>query len=154
ARLFRIDCLVAISVNDFALHVHHVVEVERAFSDQVIALLHAFLCRLDRFIQPAMLELLAFLKTKALHDSRHPIGRAEVAHKIVFKTYIKSRTAKVALARAAPPQLSVDAARLVTLGADDVKTATVWNTRSKFNVRSAPRHVCGNRNRARLAGAR
>ena len=33
ARLLRIDCLVAISVDDFTLIVHHVVEIERPFSD-------------------------------------------------------------------------------------------------------------------------
>src|SRR6266481_3761052 len=101
-----------------------------------------------------MLELLTFLETKALHDSRHPIGGAEVAHQIVFETDIESRTARIALPRAAPAQLSIDAARFVTLRADNVETATVWNTGSKFNVRSTPGHVCGNRNGARLAGAR
>ena len=49
-RIFGIDHFVAISVNDFALHVHHVVEIERAFANQIIALLDALLRRLDRFI--------------------------------------------------------------------------------------------------------
>ena len=50
ARFFRIDYFVAISVNDFALHVHHVVEIERAFADQVIALLYPLLRGFDRFV--------------------------------------------------------------------------------------------------------
>src|ERR1041385_6248802 len=70
ARLLGIDCLVAISVNDFALIVHHVVEIERPFSDEVIALLDALLRGLDRFVQPTMLKLLPFLEPEALHDSR------------------------------------------------------------------------------------
>src|SRR5205814_8758927 len=142
---------VAISVNDFALHVHYIVEIERAFADQIVALLDALLRRLDRFIQPPMLKLLAFFEAKTLHDSRHPIGRAKVAHQIVFEANVESRTARIALPRAAPAQLSIDPACFVTLGANDVETATVWNTGSKFNVRSTPRHVCGNRNSARLA---
>ncbi len=89
ARLFGIDDFVAISVNHLALHVHHVIEIECAFSNQIVALLNAFLRRLDRLVQPSMLELLAFLEPEALHDSRHPIGCAEIAHQIVFKTNIK-----------------------------------------------------------------
>src|SRR4029077_4929808 len=101
-----------------------------------------------------MLKLLAFLQAKALHDSRHPLGCAKVAHQIVFEADIESRTARVALPRAAPTQLSIDPACFVTFCADNVETATVCHTGSEFNVRSAPGHVCGNRNGARLAGAR
>src|SRR5438046_8219155 len=100
-----------------------------------------------------MLKLLALLETKALHDSGHPIGGAEVAHQIVFETNIESRTARIALARAAPTQLSIDAARFVTFRADNVKTATTWDTGSKLNVGSAPGHVRRNRDRARLTSA-
>ena len=42
----------------------------------------------------------------------------------------------------------------MTFRADDKETTTVWNTGSKFNVRSAPGHVCGNCHSARLASAR
>src|SRR5438046_5935706 len=100
-----------------------------------------------------MLELLTFLETKALHDSRHPIGCTEVAHQIVFEADIESRTARIALARAAPTQLSIDPARFVTLRADNVETATVWNTGSKLNIGSAPSHIRRNRDRARLTSA-
>src|SRR5205814_9372776 len=100
-----------------------------------------------------MLELLALLETKALHDSGHPIGGAELAHQIVFEADIESRTARVALPRAAPTQMSIYAARFVTLRADDIKTSTVWNTGSKLNVGSSPGHVRRNRDRARLTGA-
>ena len=90
ARVFRIDHFVPICVNDFALHVHHVVEVERPFADQVIALFDALLRRLDRFVQPAMLQLLAFFEPEALHDLRHSISCAEIAHEIVFEADIKA----------------------------------------------------------------
>ena len=91
---------VAIGVNDLALHVHHVVEIECAFSDEIVALLDPFLRRLNGFVQPAMLKLLAFFKPEAFHDFCHAIGGAEIPHQIVFKTDIKARRARVALARA------------------------------------------------------
>src|ERR1700719_1214232 len=113
ARLLRINHLIAISVNHFALIVHHVIHIERAFANEIIALLDAFLCRFDRFVEPWMLKLLSFLKTEALHDSGHPISRAEVAHEIVFEADIKSRTSGIALARATPAQLPLYPARFV-----------------------------------------
>ena len=50
ARLLGIDHFVAVGVNDLALHVHHIIEIESPFSDKVVALLDTFLRRLDRFI--------------------------------------------------------------------------------------------------------
>ena len=118
-RLLRVDRVVAEGVNDFALIVHHVVEIERAFAREIIALLDALLRRLDRLVQPRMLQLLAFLEPETLHDFRHAIGRAEVAHEIIFKADIKTRAARIALARATSAQLPIDAPRFVPLGADD-----------------------------------
>src|SRR5207245_8896635 len=94
---FGIDHFIAIGVNDLTLHVHHVIEIERTFSDEVIALLHTLLRSLDRFIKPPMFEFLALLKTEALPDFRHSIARAEIAHQIVFETNIEPRFARVAL---------------------------------------------------------
>jgi len=49
-----------------------------------------------------MFEFLAFLEAEALHDSRHAIGRAEVAHQVVLETDIKARTTRIALTSATP----------------------------------------------------
>ena len=70
-----------------------------------------------------MLELLAFFEAKALHDFRHAIGRAEIAHQIVFEADIEASRARIALARATSAQLAIDAARFVAFGADDVEAA-------------------------------
>src|SRR5438093_7909133 len=105
-----IDRLVAISVNNLALHIHHVVEIECSFSNQIIALLHTFLRGLDRLVKPPMLQLLPFLESETLHDFCHPIRRAEVAHQIVFETDVESRCAWIPLARATSTQLSIDPA--------------------------------------------
>ncbi len=101
ARFLGIDDFVAPGVNDLALHVHDVVEIECPFSDEIVALLDSFLRGLNGLVQPPMLKLLTFLKPEAFHDFCHAIGGAEVPHQIVFKTHVKSRCARVALACAA-----------------------------------------------------
>ena len=153
ARLVGIDRVVAISVNDLALVVHHVVEIERPFAREVIALFDPFLRGLNRFVQPRMLELLAFLESEPLHDFRHPIGRAEVAHEIVLEADVETRTAGIALPRATAPQLPVDPARLVPLRADHEKTAVIRDAFTELNVGSAAGHVRRNRDRPGLSGA-
>ena len=138
ARVLGIDRVVAIGVNDLALIVHHVVEIERAFASEIIALLDPFLRGLDRLVQPWMLEFLAFLEAEALHDFRHAIGRAEIAHEIVFEADVKARAARIALARATSAQLPIDAARFVPLRADD-KQAALDPARPAPSLMSVPR---------------
>ena len=82
----------------------------------------------DLFSQ-RMLEFLAFLEAEPLHDFRHAIGGAEVAHEIVFEADVEPRAARVALARATPAQLPIDAPRFVTLRADDEEPALVRDAR-------------------------
>ena len=119
ARFLGIDDFIAPGVNDLALHVHDVVEIESPFSDEIVALLDPLLRCLNGFVQPPMLKLLTFLKSEAFHDFCHAIGGAEVPHQIVFKTHVKPRCAGVALACAASAQLPIDPPGLVALGADD-----------------------------------
>ena len=99
-----------------------------------------------------MLEFLPLLHAEALHDLGHPVGRAEIAHKVVLEADKKLRTARIALPRTTSAQLPVDAARLVALGADDVEPAGTLHARTKFDVRAAARHVGRNGHRARLPG--
>ena len=101
-----------------------------------------------------MLELLPFLESEPFHDFCHSIRRAEVAHQIVFETDVESRCAWVALACAAPTQLSIDPARFVALGPDHHQPAPVRNARAEFNIGAAASHVRRNRDRAWLAGPR
>src|SRR5260370_34148158 len=101
-----------------------------------------------------MLQLLPFLETEALHDSGHPISRAEVAHEIVFEADVKSRTAGIALARATPAQLSIYPASFVPLGADHHQTARCRYARTELNVGAAAGHVGRNRDCPRLTSTR
>ena len=121
---------------------------------EIIALLDPFLRRLDRLVQPAMLELLAFFETEALHDFRHSIGRAEVAHQIVFEADVEARRARIALARATTAQLSIDPARFVPFGADNRQSAHLRDAGSELNIGAASGHVRRNRDRSGLTGAR
>ena len=101
-----------------------------------------------------MLQLLAFLEAEALHDFRHAIGRAEVAHEVVLEADVKASRAGIALARATAAQLAIDAARFVALGADDVKAAFVRHAGAEFNVGAAAGHVGRDGDCAALTGAR
>src|SRR5215472_16395465 len=141
-RLLRIDDFIAIGINHLALHVHHVIEIERAFSDKVVALLDAFLRRLNRFVKPAMFQLLTFFETEALHDFGHSIGGAEIAHQVVFETDVEPRCARIALARATSAQLPIDPPRFVTLGPDHHQAAQVSYARAELNIGAASGHVC------------
>ena len=60
-----------------------------------------------------MLELLAFFQPETLHDFRHPISRPEIAHQVVLEADIKTRSARIALARATPAKLSIYPARFM-----------------------------------------
>src|SRR5215211_1181712 len=98
-----------------------------------------------------MLELLAFFQTEAFHYFRHPIGRAEIAHEIVLEADVKTRAARIALARTTSTQLPINAAGFVPLGADDEETALLRHAFSQFDVGAATGHVGGDRNGAALA---
>src|SRR2546423_9895230 len=100
-----------------------------------------------------MLQLLAFFEAEADHDARHSMRRVEVAHQIIFEADVKSRSARVALSRTTPAQLSIDPARFVALRADNEEPALVGHTGTEFNIGPAAGHVGRNRDCSRLSGA-
>ncbi len=122
AHVVRVNDFVAEAVNDFTLLVHHVVELQRAFADLEIVLLDAFLRLLNGTVQPRMRQFLAFFQAHALHHFHNAVG-TEQPHQVILQRNIKVRGTGVALARAAPAQLPVNAARLMTFGGEDVQAA-------------------------------
>ena len=130
ADVVGVDDLVAEAVDDFALLVHHVVVLERAFADLEVVLLDALLRLLDGAVEQRVLQFLAFFQAHLLHVLDDPV-RAEQAHQIVFERDEEVRGAGVALARATAAQLAVDAAGLVALGADDVQAAGIGHARAR-----------------------
>ena len=147
------DDLVAETVNDFALLVHHVVVFERAFAGLEVVLLDAFLRGLNGAVEQRVLQLLAFLKADAFHDLHDAIG-AEEAHQVVFEGDEKVRGARIALTRAAAAQLAVNAAGLMPLGGQHMQATEVGDAGPELNVRATPCHVRGNGDGAALPGTR
>ncbi len=141
ARILGIHDLVAVAVDDFALLVHHVVELEGPTAHEVVPLLDTLLGGLDALVEPGMLELLALLHAEGLHDLGHAVGCAEVPHEVVLEADVEAGTARISLTRAASAQLAVDAARLMPLGAQDEKSAQLGDAFTELNVSSAAGHV-------------
>ena len=110
ARDFGGEYFVAIAVDDFALHVHHIVEIEHAFAPGVVALFDAFLGGLDRLVEPRVFERFAFLHAEAFHHCGHAVSGGEVAHEVILERDEELRAARVTLAGAASAELAVDTA--------------------------------------------
>ena len=64
----------------------------------------------------------ALFHPEALHQARDTVG-PEDAHQVVLQRQVEAGRTRIALAAGAATQLVVDAARFVTLGADDVQPA-------------------------------
>src|SRR5258708_39844201 len=88
-------------------------------ADVEVVRLDLLLRVLDRRVDPAMLDRLAFLHPEALHDLLDALG-AEDAQQIVLQREEETRRPGIALATGAAAQLVVDAPALVALSAEDV----------------------------------
>ena len=132
ARVVGIDGFVAEAIDDFALAVHHVVKIEGAFADEVVPALDALLGGLDGFIQPRVLQSFALLHTEALHEFRHALGGAEIAHEVIFKRNEEARETGVTLTRAAATELAINAAGFVPFRPYDMQPAEVLNALASY----------------------
>ena len=112
----------ALGVDHLTLLVDDRVVLEHMLAHVEVVSLHAHLGRLDRFVQPRVLNRNAFLNTQTTHQPLHPFA-TETAHKLVLERDVEARGARVALSRATPAQLVVDAACLVPFSAQNVKAA-------------------------------
>src|ERR1700693_3468749 len=100
-----------------------------------------------------MLELLALFEPEALHNLRHSISCAEIAHEIIFEADIKSRSARIALTRAASAKLSIYPPRFVSLRSKNKQSTILRYARTELNVGAAAGHVRRDRYRSGLARA-
>src|SRR5205823_1304403 len=119
--------LAAHAVDDLALLVHHVVVFEEMLADLEVVVLDALLGGGDGARHELVLDRLALLHAQALHDPLDALA-AEDAQQVVFEREVEVRGAGVALTARAAAQLVVDAAGLVTLGADDVQAAELHDS--------------------------
>src|SRR6267142_2084812 len=101
----------------------HLLEYDdEVLADLEVVVLDALLGGGDGARHELVLDRLALLHAQALHDPLDALA-AEDAQQVVLEREVEVRRAGVALAPGAAAQLVVDAARLVTLGADDVQAA-------------------------------
>src|SRR6266566_3070382 len=109
-------------VDDLALLVHHVIELQQLFAGLEVLQLDTLLRLPDRRRHPRMRDDLTLLGAGAIHDARDAV-RAEQPHEVVFERQIENALARIALTAGATAQLAVNPPRLVPLGADDDQPA-------------------------------
>src|SRR5205085_6525543 len=121
-----LEDLVAVAVDDLALLVEDVVVLERVLALEEVLFLDLLLGLLDLLAQHPCLDwlLVALLVggPEAVEDLVDPLAR-EQPHQVVLSREEEPRLAGVSLAAGAAPQLVVDPARLVALGAEDEQAA-------------------------------
>ncbi len=114
--------LVALRVDRLALLVDDVVVLHDALADVEVVALDAGLGVLDGLGHQPRLDGHVTFEAHPLHEAGHALGR-EPLHERVLEGQVEARRPRVALAAGTTAELVVDAARVVTLGADDVQAA-------------------------------
>ncbi len=113
---------VAPLVDDLPLGVHHLVVLEDVLADLEVLRLDLVLRPLDRLRDHVVLDGHVAWDLQPSHDRLHPVA-GEAPHQVVLEREVEPGLAGVALPSGAAAQLVVDAARLVTLGAEHVEAA-------------------------------
>ena len=111
-------------VDVLALLVHHVVVLEQVLADGEVLRLDLLLRPLDGLGHHAVLDRHPLFHAESIHQPLDAV-RPEDAHQVVLEREVEPRGAGVSLPSGAPPELIVDAPRLVPLGPDDVQPAGV-----------------------------
>ena len=93
-----------------------------------------------------MLNLLSLGNSQRVKHRDHPLG-TEQAHQVILQRNIKSGRAGIALTAGTPAQLVIDTSGLMPLRTDDHQAAGCLCFLIQLNIRTAARHVGGNRNR-------
>ena len=115
--VLALEDLVAAHVDHAPLLVHDLVVLEDVLADLGVLLLDRGLRPLDRLGDHLRLDRLVVVEA-----THRPLQRAggEQAHQLVVEAEVEPALARVALTAGSATQLVVDAARVVTLGADHV----------------------------------
>ena len=153
ARIFGGEDFIAIAVDDFALIVHHIIEIEDVLPAPIVELFHAFLRGLHRAVEPAVLKCFAVLHTESLHHGCHAFCGREVAHEVVLEGDKELGISGVSLPRATSAELAVDPAGFVAFGADHHQASHIGDSLPEFDVGTSTCHVGGNRHGSPLSGS-
>ena len=154
----------ALLVNHRALLVEHVVEVEQVLAHVEVMALDLHLRAGYGLGDELVFQGLVVVEAGPVHHVFDAVT-AEPLHQFVLEGHKKLAAAGVALTTGAAPQLIVNSARLMVLGADDMQAAQVDNTlvlilpvvavgvrATQHNVRAAPGHVGGHGDSPGAAG--
>ncbi len=143
----------ALGVDHLALRVHHVVVFHQVLADAEVVLLHLALGSLDALGEHGALQHLALLHTHTVHYLGDAFAAKE-AHQVVFHRDEEDGRAGVSLTAGAAAQLTVHAAAVVPLRADDGQTAQGAHLVGELDVGASARHIGGDGHRALLSGVR
>ena len=108
AKLFALQHLAALRVNDLALLVHHVVVFEHVLAHVEIPRLDLLLGVLDGAGDDRMLDRLVFFHAELIHDFSDALG-GEQPQQVVLQRQIEPRRAGIALTTGTAAKLIVDA---------------------------------------------
>jgi len=123
-KVFSVEHLPALLVDDLALGVHHVVVFKDALTRLIVAAFDRLLGVFDRAGEDLCVDRGVLVDAERLHHAHDALG-AEQTHDVVLQRQIELRFAGVSLTAGAAAQLIINPARLVALGADDEKAACV-----------------------------
>ena len=123
-QVLSVEHLPALLVDDLALRVHDIVVFQNALTRLIVAAFDRLLGVFNRTGENLCVDRGVFIDAECLHHV-HDALRAEQAHDIVLQRQVELRLAGVSLTAGASAQLVIDPARLVPLGADDEKTASL-----------------------------
>ena len=117
-----IEHLATVAVDGVALAVHHVVVLEHVLAHLEVLRFNLLLGVLDGVRNPLMFDGLVLGDLEGHHGPFDHLG-LEQPQQLVLQREVEPALARVTLTARATAQLVVDAARLVTLGADHVEPA-------------------------------
>ena len=120
--VLAVQYAVALAVDDLALLVHDVVELQDVFTDAEVAALDLALGALDGVGEDLVLDRGVLVDLEGLHQVVDAVA-AEQSHQVVFQRQVEAGAARVALTAGTAAQLVVDTSGFVALGADDEQTA-------------------------------
>ena len=123
-KVFSVEYLPALLVDDLALGVHHVVVFKDALTRLIVAAFDRLLGVFDCAGENLCVDRGVLVDAERFHHVHDALG-AEQTHDVVLQGKIELRLAGVSLTAGAAAQLIINTARFVALGTDDEKAACV-----------------------------
>ena len=120
--VLSVQHLAALLIDDFTLDVHHVVVFQGVLSGLEVLGLHLFLGVLNGAGENLGVNGGVVVNLQGLHHVLHPLG-AEQTHDVVLHGQVEAALTGISLPAGPAPELVVDAAGLMTFGAQNEQAA-------------------------------